>query len=206
MNDRSQEIATQSTKVYYKRKKLTTTQLITYRATLVAMALAFKLLGNTFNFGSFKLTIVYIPWMLSGIVMGPIGGAIVAFSTDLVGQLIISTGGFPLPLTSVSNTLFGFLTGLVFLIPKLDNRIKLLISTVVVLCVCTLGIGTYALADLHETPYLVELVLRWPQALMVCVNAAAVGCLFPLLGKMGLVGGVRVPKKKLQIVQEGLHK
>ncbi|MDE7395760.1 MAG: folate family ECF transporter S component [Clostridiales bacterium] len=196
MNKGSQEIATANTKTFYKRKKLSATKRITYLATLVAASLVFKLLGNMLNFGNTKISIVYIPWLLSGIIMGPLGGATVVFATDIIGQLIISTGGAPLPLIVISNALFGFLAGLIFKIPKLDNRLKLLIATIAVTCVCTLGLTTYALAEVYCVPFKVEFVLRLPQALMVCVNAAVVAFLFPLLGKMGLVGGVAVPKKK----------
>lgn len=196
MNRSSQEIATVSTKTFYKRKKLNATKRITYLATLVAASLVFKLLGNMLNFGSTKISIVYIPWLLSGIIMGPFGGATVVFATDVIGQLIISTGGAPLPLIVLSNALFGFLPGLIFKIPKLDNRIKLLMTTVAVTFVCTLGLTTYALADIYCLPFRVEFVLRLPQALMVWVNAAAVAFLFPLLGKMGLMDGVAVPQKK----------
>lgn len=194
MNKSSQEIATVNTKAFYKRKKINTTKRITYLATLVAASLAFKLLGNVLNFGNLKISIVYIPWLLSGAIMGPLGGATVAFATDVIGQLMISTGGAPLPLIVLSNALFGFITGLVFKIPKLGNRLKLLIATVTVVCVCTLGLTTYALAKVYALPFWTEFVLRLPQALMVSICSAVVAFLFPLLGKMGLLDGVAMHK------------
>ena len=189
MDKSSQEIATVNTKAGYgkRKKKHNMTKRITYLATLVAASLTMKLVGNALQFGSFKVTLVYIPWILSAVVMGPLGGATVAFATDLIGTLILPTGGAPIPLLLVSNALFGFIMGCAFKIPKLGARLKLVIGTVAVLAICTLGISTAALADLYAIPYLTELVIRLPQAVMVCVNAAATAFLFPLMRKLGLM-------------------
>ena len=140
MDKSSQEIATVNTKAEYgtAKKRLNPTKRITYLATLVAAALAFKLLGQVLTFGGSKITIVYIPWILSALVMGPIGGMTVCFATDVIGTLILPTAGLPLPLLVVSNALFGLIMGLAFKIPKLNLRLKTLIGTAVVICVCTL--------------------------------------------------------------------
>ena len=202
MDKSSQEIATVDVKAKYgkrnvKLKKITGTKRVTYIATLIAAALAFKLIGNAISDNSsIKISIVYIPWMLSGIIMGPLGGATVAFATDVIGQLIIPTGGAPIPLIVLSNTLFGFITGLIFKIPKLDNRLKLLISTVAVLFICTLGLTTYALADFRNVSFGAQFVLRLPQVPIVCLNAAIIGFLFPLLEKMKLIAPAHVKKSK----------
>ena len=119
MDKSSQEIATVNTKAEYgtAKKRLNPTKRITYLATLVAAALAFKLLGQVLTFGGFKITIVYIPWILSALVMGPIGGMTVCFATDVIGTFIMPTAGLPLPLIVVSNSLFGLIMGLAFKIP-----------------------------------------------------------------------------------------
>ena len=155
MDKSSQEIATVNTKAEYgtAKKRLNPTKRITYLATLVAASLAFKLLGQVLTFGGFKITIVYIPWILSALVMGPIGGMTVCFATDVIGTLILPTTGLPLPLIVVSNSLFGLIMGLAFKIPKLNLRLKTLIGTAVVICVCTLGLSTYALADFYNMPF-----------------------------------------------------
>lgn len=188
MNKGSQEIATVSTKAKYGRKKLSTTKRITYLATLVAAALALKLAGQALTFGSLKITLTYIPWIIAGIVMGPLGGATVAFATDLVGTLILPSAlGLPMPLISLSNALFGFIMGLAFKIPKLDDRIKLVIGTVLVLSCCTLGLTTYQLARTYGVTYWQEFLVRLPQAFMVVLCATATAFLFPLLKKLQLM-------------------
>lgn len=189
MDKSSQEIATVNTKAEYgtAKKRLNPTKRITYLATLVAAALAFKLLGQVLTFGSFKITIIYIPWILSALVMGPIGGMTVCFATDVIGTLILPTAGLPLPLLVVSNALFGLIMGLAFKIPKLNLRLKTLIGTAVVICVCTLGLSTYALADFYNAPFWVMFVDRIPQAIMLAVNAAATVFLFPTVKKLGLL-------------------
>ena len=189
MDKSSQEIATVNTKAEYgtAKKRLNPTKRITYLATLVAASLAFKLLGQVLTFGGSKITIVYIPWILSALVMGPIGGMTVCFATDVIGTLILPTAGLPLPLLVVSNALFGLIMGLAFKIPKLNLRLKTLIGTAVVICVCTLGLSTYALADFYNIPFWVQFVKRISQAVMVAVNAAATVFLFPTIKKLGLM-------------------
>ena len=189
MDKSSQEIATVNTKAEYgtAKKRLNPTKRITYLATLVAASLAFKLLGQVLTFGGSKITIVYIPWILSALVMGPIGGMTVCFATDVIGTLILPTVGLPLPLLVVSNALFGLIMGLAFKIPKLNLRLKTLIGTAVVICVCTLGLSTYALADFYNIPFWVQFVKRISQAVMVAVNAAATVFLFPAIKKLGLM-------------------
>ena len=119
--------------------------------------------------------------------MGPIGGMTVCFATDVIGTLILPTAGLPLPLLVVSNALFGLIMGLAFKIPKLNLRLKTLIGTAVVICVCTLGLSTYALADFYNIPFWVQFVKRISQAVMVAVNAAATVFLFPTIKKLGLM-------------------
>lgn len=189
MDKSSQEIATVNTKAEYgtAKKRLNPTKRITYLATLVAASLAFKLLGQVLTFGGSKITIVYIPWILSALVMGPIGGTTVCFATDVIGTFIMPTGGLPIPLLVVSNALFGLIMGLAFKIPKLNLRLKTLIGTAVVICVCTLGLSTYALADFYNIPFWVQFVKRISQAVMVAVNAAATVFLFPTIKKLGLM-------------------
>ncbi len=189
MDKSSQEIATVNTKATYgKRKKITGTRKITYLATLVALSLAFKLVGQVFNFGSYKFTPVYIGWMLAAISMGPLGGAANAFITDLIGTLILQTGGFPQPMILLSNTLFGFIVGLAFKIPKIDARLRLLIGTAAALLTCTLGISTYTLAEFYMQPFWVQFVTRLTfQAPIVVLCAVIVGFLFPVMRKLGLM-------------------
>ena len=189
MNKSSQEIATVNTPTEYgKRKKISGTRSITYQATLVAMALALKIVGQVFQFGSYKFTFVYFPWIVAAIVMGPLRGAAVVCITDLIGTLILQTGGLPLPLILLSNTLFGFFMGCAFKIPKLDARLQLLIGLIVVTFVCTLGISTAALADLYATPFKVLFVTRLTfQVPVIAINALLVGFSFPLLRKLKLM-------------------
>lgn len=189
MNKRSQEIATVNTEENYgKRKKIEGTRRITYKATLVALSMALKLIGQLFTFGSYKITFVYLPWIISSIAMGPLGGAAVIFITDLLGTLILQTGGFPVPLILLSNTLFGLLMGAAFKIPRLDPKIKLLIGTVACVTVCTLGISSYALAGLYSMPFKVQFITRLTfQVPVVALNVVIVGFLFPLLKKLGLM-------------------
>ena len=71
MNKSSQEIATVDTEAKRgKQRKLTLTQRITYISMLIAGALVLKILGNLFQLLFFKVTFVYVPWILAAIAMG----------------------------------------------------------------------------------------------------------------------------------------
>ncbi len=189
MDKSSQEIATVDTKAEYgSKKKLKSTQKITYQATLVALALILKLVGQVFQFGSYKITFVYIPWILAAVIMGPFRAAAVISLTDFIGTFVVQTGGMPLPIILLSNTLFGFIMGWIFKIPKLGARLKLLIGTVIVTFVCTLGISTAALADLYAMPFSVLFVDRLLfQVPVLVLNAVIVAFLFPVVRKLGLM-------------------
>ena len=192
MDKSSQEIATVNTEanIGKRKKKLGTTKRITYLATLVAASLILKIAGGIFKTPTFTLSLAYIPWILSAIAMGPLGGAVVAGLTDFLGAII--QGFAPNPILSLACVGFGFIMGLVFKIPRLDARIKLLIGTLIVIPVCTLflnalGMTVYYAAEKTVASFFGYVVLRLPQTLVVAVNAAATAFLFPLMRKLQLM-------------------
>lgn len=187
MNKSSQEIATVDTEAKRgKQRKLTLTQRITYISMLIAGALVLKILGNLFQLLFFKVTFVYVPWILAAIAMGPLGGFTVAFATDLLGTLM--TGGLPNPILALACGMFGLIMGLAFKIPKLDPRVKLAIGTAIVIPVCTLGLWSMGMA-LYFTKHTFWgwMAMRPPQVLVVLLNAAVTVFLFPVMRKKGLM-------------------
>ena len=192
MDKSSQEIATVNTKAGYgkRKKKIGTTKRITYLATLVAASLILKIAGGIFKTPTFSLSLAYIPWILSAIAMGPLGGAAVAGITDFLGAII--QGFAPNPILTLGCVCFGLIMGFVFKIPRLDARVKLLIGTLIVIPVCTLGINALGMTVYYASEKTVSsffgyVVLRLPQIPVVAVNAAATAFLFPLMRKLGLM-------------------
>lgn len=190
MNKSSQEIATVHTEANtaLQKKDLSATKRITYLATLIAASLVLKLVGQVLQTLSFKLTLVYVPWIIAAIAMGPVGGATVAFATDLLGTFVLPTGGAPNPILALSCALFGFIMGLAFKLPKLSPKWKLLIGTIIVIPVCTLGIWSWGMSLYYgKHTFFGWMATRGPQVAVVAVNAALTAFLFPLMKKIGLM-------------------
>ena len=118
--------------------------------------------------------------------MGPLCGMTVALSTDLLGTFMM--GGVPNPILAFSCALFGLITGYVFMIPKLNPKIKLLIATVIVIPVCTFGVWSIGMATYYGGKTIFGwMATRIPQAVVVALNSVAVAFMFPLMRKLGLM-------------------
>lgn len=173
-----------------------TTKYLTYTATFVALSVIFKMLGNTLSsiviIPNMKLSFVYIPWVISGIVLGPVGGVLTALIGDTIGQLTIMVGGAINPLTSLSNALFPLAPALIFkLVKKGPAWLKLAIGMTISLIVCTMGIGSYSLytyynygATMNFWTYLAT--IRSPQLIIIAVNYFLCLLLLPTVSKMRL--------------------
>lgn len=194
MSKTQQEIATPKV---CKQKKLTPTQKLTYIATLSAIALICKILGNYLQFGPIKITIVYIPWIVAGMVLGPFGGMAVSFATDILGTILVPTGGSILPLVVLSNTLFPVFPAIAWMLFK-GNRFwaypALIIGVALSALACTLGISTYGLYPLFKigsdgaaVPYLAFWLTRLTQLIGLSVSVVGVLALVPVMRKLNLV-------------------
>ena len=113
---------------------------IAYTAVLIALNIALKFCS--INLGTFSISFAYIPCILAGVFMGPLSGGMVGLLGDILGTL--AKGLAPSPLIPISFMLMGVIPGLIFMIKKLHPYIKLTISLVLVLCICTMGISSYA--------------------------------------------------------------
>lgn len=173
-----------------------TTKYLTYAATFVALSVLFKMLGNAVSsiviIPNMRLSFVYIPWVLSGIVLGPVGGVITALVSDLLGQLTIAVGGAINPLTMLSNALFPLASALIYrFVKRGPNWLKLLGGMAISLVVCTMGIGAAALYWQYEYYHSMSfiaytLAFRWPQIIIIAINYFLCLLLLPVVNKMKL--------------------
>lgn len=186
MNKRSQEIATANTDAKQKKKKFTATQRITYLAMLIAASLVLKIIGNLFQLPFFKVTFVYVPWIIAAISFGPIGGMTVAFATDLLGTIV--AGQVPNPILALGCALYGLIMGLIFKLPKLHPYVKLAVATAIIIPLCTLFIWSLGMAIYFPTKtFWGWFVLRAAQVPVVVLNSVITAFLFPLLKKKKLM-------------------
>jgi len=180
--------------MHRKQKGKITTKYITYTASFAALSIICKMISNTIStvlpIVQIKLSIVYIPWTISGIVLGPIGGVLSALIGDVVGQVLVPTGGSVLPLTLVSNSLFPLFPALLFRYSPIKNDyVNISIGLFLSMMCCTLGIGTYSLYQAYysDTQFMAYFITRLWQVPVLVGNALLIISLLPPLKRMGFV-------------------
>lgn len=182
LRNSQQEIATpKDCKKKGFRPALSPTRRLTYIAVLVAISYVLKLLGNVMTIGSFKFTLIYVPWIIAGVVLGPLGGCAVSGITDVLGTL---AGGLtPVPLVIVGNTLFPLFPALCYrYIPAAPAVAKIIGGSCLSLLVCTLGLNTWGLSSFYGMPFWPYLVTgRLTQVPVFALNLAAVCLLYPVV-------------------------
>lgn len=113
----------------------------------IAMLTALSVLFNIFSFNTgtkyFQISLIYIPSFIAGGFFGPISGFAVGFLGDLVGGFIHPLGPYN-PLIGLASGVMGLIPGLVFKYLKVNDYIKLAISFVLCLIICTSGLNTLA--------------------------------------------------------------
>jgi len=174
-----------------KQKGNIATKYITYTASFVALSIICKMISNTIStvlpVVQIKLSIVYIPWTISGIVLGPVGGVLSALLGDVVGQVLVPTGGSVIPLTLVSNALFPLFPALMYRYSPIKNDyVNVVIGLFISMMVCTLGIGTYSLykAYYSETKFIAYYVTRLWQVPVLVLNAILIMSILPSLKRL----------------------
>ena len=180
--------------------KLQSTRKITYTAVFIALAVVLKILSKYMtppslqNIISFSL--FYLPVIFAGIFLGPLYGFTAGILGDLIGAMIVPIGAY-IPLIGIACGLIGFIPGVIFMVRsekiwgekflKLDPYLKLTVSMVLILIICTAGINTYALWDWlcknrenFFTTFWTYLWIRFPwQALVALINGIIIGGLYP---------------------------
>lgn len=159
---------------------------IAFTAVFVALAVVCKMYGVPIAGFSSQVSFAYIPVIMSGTFLGPIAGCITGALADIIGTVI---RGFSMnPLITLSNALMGLIPGLVFLIPKLNHYIKLVISLLLVYLGCTLGMSTLA-TFLYYNSAKQTFPVYWTarfisQSPIFALNAGILIVLYPVLKKL----------------------
>lgn len=126
--------------------RIVATKKVTYTAIFIALALVMKLIGKALTItDSITITFIYIPWLLSGVILGPLCGCLVGLTSDVLGNLIfVGMAGFN-PLTLLSNTLYALPIALLYKTNIKSDYLKVILGSTISLFVCTLGIGSFAI-------------------------------------------------------------
>ncbi len=200
MRNTQQEIATPDTIVDKKVRsqlKFGTTKWLTYAAVFAALALGMKLLGQigTLN-DSFKITPIYTVWLCAAAALGPFGGGIVCFTSDLLGAIILPQGVYN-PLLTVGCTLYGVIAGLCFRIPTRTNIARFVIAGVVTMVSISLIFDSFAIwvwcryvmkyGSWINRTLIVYIGMRLLQCLMSLVNIPIAIALIPVMNRLKLL-------------------
>lgn len=175
-----------------KKAPFFTSKRITQYAVFLALALVMKMVGKSLTLSpSFTVTFIYIPWILSGAVLGPVGGMIVGALSDVLGNFIFSAQF--IPLTFVSNMLYPLPAAVIYKVWKRGNHYaKLSVSAVCSLFLCTLGVGSLSLYTwygyFHTMNFFRYLLLfRMPQVGVFAVNLVVLVMLVAPLVNVGIL-------------------
>jgi riboflavin transporter len=158
------------------KKVMFGTKTIVTLALLVALSIVLTRILAV-NAGPYRLSIGSMPIVLSGLLFGPIAGAMVGFVADFLGASLMGTAAY-MPALMVTPILMGFLPGILRLILKNRNQInvakligvtentfsvsipKLLIVTAPSYILGSMLYTTYILSGMYNTPFMALFPMR----------------------------------------------
>lgn len=163
-----------------KLKLFGTIQTMTLSAVFVAISIVCgKYLA--INAGPFlRFSFENLPIILSGIMFGPVIGAVVGGTADLIGAMIVYGGDMNIIVTLGAISI-GLISGLMWkLLSKLPNAVRLLLATFVAhiigsVIIKSLGLSAYYFAQYNAPVYIVML---WRALNYVIVGSAEYLLLF----------------------------
>ena len=159
--------------------------IIAYTAILIALDMVLNTVA--LDIGYLSIAFTYIPCFVAGMFLGPISGGIVGLCGDLLGA--VTKGYSPSPVILISCMLIGVIPGLIFMIKKIHPFIKLAISLVLSLFICTMGLstlGTWLIASAggsSKTFAAFWLTRLTSQPIVVAINAVLLFILYYPLKK-----------------------
>lgn len=173
-----------------------TTVRITYTALLTALATVFNIV-TFYPVKYFSLSFTAIPCFIAGIMLGPISGFTVGFLGDFIGFLIAPPGPY-MPMVGIASGLMGFIPGMVFLLFKFHPHLKIFISYILCLIICTAGLNTlniWLVYSAGKTTFLSYLSLRLPfQVAVTVINMVLTILLYICLVKVKVIKKVTYKK------------
>lgn len=129
--------------------------LIALTPMLAAVGYILKVVGQITTTDAFSIRLSDIPIMFSGIITGPIFGALTGFIVDI---LYLITYGYGFNLMTITSIMWGLIPGLYFMFFKYKFR-RLIVVVIITSIVC-FSINTYQLYLWQDEAYKVLLPYR----------------------------------------------
>ncbi len=149
----------------------------------------------------FKITLIYVVWLIAAAVLGPISGGAVCFVSDVLGSFIIPMGPIS-PLNVLGNTLYGVVGGLVFkYLPTRSYVVKFIVEGVVCTVLFTCLINSLSLWYVYKwyqgmSFWKYFALKRAFQPLVAGINVIITLTLIPLLIRTKLLPDNKKPPKE----------
>lgn|GEM_PF-42045 len=161
--DSSQLFSNQLSKENLKAHNRLSTKALVIASFLVAMNVVLTRLGAIMILGgTIRLSFGNIPLILSGILLGPVAGAMVGFISDILGFMINSHGAAFHPGFTLSNVLTGAIPGIVVMFSR-KNKLSMtnvIVSNILVFGIVSISLNTYWLTHLFGKSFFVLLPTR----------------------------------------------
>lgn len=159
------------------KKPIFTTKMLAVMSLLVALEVIIARFGTLRPTESIKLSLDFIPVVVSAVLFGPIPAMIISILADVLGAFLFPVGPF-FPGFTVTAALTGLLYGA--LLHQEQTMPRILLAVVLQQGILSLLLNTFWLKVLYGLPYLPTLVGRLVQA---GVMSALQIVLIPLLAK-----------------------
>lgn len=153
---------------------LMSTKKITMLAMLAAVSVVLNMYTIITGVKYFAISFTYIPAFVAGALMGPVSGFLVAFLGDLIAGFIRPLGPYN-PMIGIASGLLGLIPGVVFKLLKTNDYVKLALSALLCLVICSAGLNTLALYIMlgSTKTYWAFLSVRLPfQIAVIAINVA----------------------------------
>ena len=159
------------------KKPIFTTKMLAVMSLLVALEVIIARFGTLRPTESIKLSLDFIPVVVSAVLFGPVPAMIISILADVLGAFLFPVGPF-FPGFTVTAALTGLLYGA--LLYKEQTMPRILLAVLLQQGILSLLLNTFWLKMLYGLPYLPTLVGRLVQA---GVMSALQIVLIPLLAK-----------------------
>lgn len=207
MINNQQEIATPDIN-YTKARKVRshsltfgTTKWLTYAGVYSALAIAMKLIGQYLTLTpSFKITLIYVIWLMASATLGAIGGSAVCFTSDVLGAIIVPKGAMN-PYLIIGNVLYGIIGALVFrYFPIKNYAVKFIAAGIACTLFCTCIANSLALFYSYKyyqtlTFWQYFVAYRALQPVVAIINIVITVGMIPLMTRLNLLPPLRKTKK-----------
>lgn len=170
-----------------KLEYLAVAALLTALSIICGKFLAFPV-GNVLRFSFENLPVIF-----AGIILGPVTGAAVGITADLIGCIMV---GYTInPIITVGMAAIGFLSGLIYkYTSKLTLILRISLSAISAHTIGSVIIKTFGLAKFYSMPFITLLLWRFINYVIICT--AEIIILYFLLKNKGISNVIKKLKQK----------